>query len=104
MACSLISEVIHRIANPSFQAHVKRIGNRLLTESVGNIIRCTSGRGLLVGLHTSKPASDVQAALLEHGVIVGDSKDPNVIRLLPPLILSDDQVDLFVRALKEIGN
>ena len=38
-------------------------------------------------------------ALLERRIITGTSSDARVLRLLPPLCLTRDEVDLFVDAL-----
>ena len=45
------------------------------------------GAGLLVGLRTRRPAKEVQAELLECGILAGTASDPHVLRLLPPYIL-----------------
>ena len=60
------------------------------------------GRGFLLGLEFKENAKDIHAALLERKVITGTSSDPHVLRLLPPLCLKRDEVDLFVNSLKEI--
>lgn len=104
VASRLISAMIERLREPEFLPRVQRIGARLRAESIGKVVRQTSGAGLLIGLHTSRPAKEIQAELLERGIIAGDAKDPNVVRLLPPLILEDAHVDQFLTTLKEIGN
>ena len=40
--------------------------------------------------------------LLDAGVIVGTSNDPDVIRLLPPLTLSVEQAEYFGKALAKV--
>ena len=57
------------------------------------------GRGLLLGLKLGQKASDVQKRLLEHHIIVGTSAEPNVLRLLPPLILTKEDAAPFLEAL-----
>ena len=37
--------------------------------------------------------------LLEEGVFVGSSKDPTVLRLLPPLCIGDEEVDQLINGL-----
>jgi 4-aminobutyrate aminotransferase-like enzyme len=44
----------------------------------------------------------VLAALRARGILAGGSADPGVVRLLPPLTLEDEHVDLLVAALREI--
>jgi acetylornithine/succinyldiaminopimelate/putrescine aminotransferase len=58
--------------------------------------------GFLLGLRTRPPARDVLTALLARGILAGGSADPQVVRLLPPLVLEDSHVDLLVAALRDI--
>lgn len=57
------------------------------------------GRGLLLGLVCDRPARDVQNALLEQNILAGTSADPNVLRLLPPLVLESSHVQRLAQAL-----
>jgi acetylornithine/N-succinyldiaminopimelate aminotransferase len=60
------------------------------------------GRGLLLGVEfKDEIAAQVHKSLLERRVITGTSSDARVLRLLPPLCLQREEVDLFVEALKE---
>jgi acetylornithine/succinyldiaminopimelate/putrescine aminotransferase len=61
------------------------------------------GAGFLLGLKTSRPAKEVQAALLERGILAGTSADPHVLRLLPAYILNEGHVDLLCDALAKIS-
>jgi 4-aminobutyrate aminotransferase-like enzyme len=54
-------------------------------------------------LKLSRPAKDVQAELLEVGILAGTSTDPNVLRLLPPFILEEQHVDLLGDALTHLA-
>lgn len=60
------------------------------------------GLGFLLGIRTSRPASELQAALLGRGVIVGTSDDPNILRLLPPLTLGQAEADEFLAIFAEL--
>jgi len=60
------------------------------------------GRGFLLGLEFADKAKPVHEALLERKIITGTSSDPKVLRLLPPLCLKREEVDLFVEALVQV--
>jgi acetylornithine/succinyldiaminopimelate/putrescine aminotransferase len=60
------------------------------------------GAGLLVGLRTTRPAQEIQAELLECGILTGTSSDAQVLRLLPPYILEEEHVDLLRDALRDL--
>jgi acetylornithine aminotransferase len=60
------------------------------------------GRGLLLGVvFTAEVAARVEAAAAQAGYLV-NAAQPNVIRLAPPLILTEDQAEAFVSALPGI--
>ncbi len=43
-----------------------------------------------------------KALLTQHDILTGTSGDPKVLRLLPPFILEEDEVDLLPAALKRV--
>ena len=47
------------------------------------------GAGFSLGLRTTRPAKEVQAELLERGILAGTASDPHILRLLPPFILEE---------------
>ncbi len=66
-------------------------------------IKEVRGVGLLVGIELVKSASprDVQLALLQKGFVVGTAGN-NTLRLVPPLIIGKDAVDLLIAALADV--
>jgi acetylornithine aminotransferase/acetylornithine/N-succinyldiaminopimelate aminotransferase len=60
------------------------------------------GRGFLLGLEFGDSAKNIHEALLRQKIITGTSSDAKVLRLLPPLCLQKDQVDLFIDALQKV--
>jgi acetylornithine/succinyldiaminopimelate/putrescine aminotransferase len=60
------------------------------------------GLGFLLGLKTSRPAKEVQAALLDKNILAGTSADPNILRLLPAYIMNEGHVDQLSDALCKI--
>ena len=61
--------------------------------SASPVVDHVRGEGLLLGVVLSAPvAADLEAAARAHGLIV-NAVGPDVIRLAPPLILSDDDLD-----------
>jgi acetylornithine/N-succinyldiaminopimelate aminotransferase len=61
------------------------------------------GRGFLLGLEFRDKAAAIHKALLERKIVTGTSSDPNVLRLLPPLCLQQDEADLLVTALQGVN-
>jgi acetylornithine/succinyldiaminopimelate/putrescine aminotransferase len=61
------------------------------------------GMGLLLGLVCDRPALEVRDALLEHDILTGTSADPNVLRILAPLVLEGRHVDHLTQALASVA-
>jgi len=59
------------------------------------------GKGCLLGVEFEGPSSQIHARLLERRIITGTSSDPKVLRLLPPLCTTTEQIDLFIDCLNE---
>ena len=72
--------------------------HRQIRAAVGPLVQAVRGRGCLIGLELSGPAKPVLAALREADVLAGGSGQPNVIRLMPPLTASDEDVAVFAGA------
>jgi len=60
------------------------------------------GRGFLLGLEFADMAKSIHKALFDRKIITGTSSDPHVLRLLPPLCLGKDHVDLFIESLRQV--
>jgi acetylornithine/succinyldiaminopimelate/putrescine aminotransferase len=60
--------------------------------------------GLLLGLVCDRPATEVRDALLEHDVLTGTSSDPEVLRILAPLVLESEHVDRLAQKLESIAS
>jgi len=57
------------------------------------------GKGCLLGIEFEDKCSPVHAELLKNKIITGTSSDPNVLRLLPPLSVTVDELNSFVSVL-----
>ena len=60
------------------------------------------GKGLMIGVQFSSPiAGEVKAKLFENHILVG-AVGGDILRILPPLIITKDEIDLFVNTLEKI--
>ena len=105
VACAAAVAVLRTIDTDDLVAHVDRLGKLLAAE-----IECLDhplvdhvrGRGLLLGVVLTAPrAKEVEEAARAAGYLVG-ATGTDVVRLAPPLILTEDQVAQFVTALPPI--
>ena len=59
------------------------------------------GKGLMLGLDFGFPVKELRANLInKHKIFTGSSKDPNVLRILPPLNIGKQELDNLFDALK----
>ncbi|WP_019611893.1 acetylornithine transaminase [Thioalkalivibrio sp. AKL7] len=59
------------------------------------------GRGLMIGVELDRPAGELVMAALERGLILNVTAD-RVIRLLPPLIIDDEQVEQIAATVADL--
>jgi acetylornithine/succinyldiaminopimelate/putrescine aminotransferase len=102
MACAVAEAVIDTIESESLLANVRQVSTYIRSNCVTGPVTGTQGAGFLLGLKTSRPAKEVQAALMEKNILTGTSGDPNVLRLLPAYILNEGHVDRLCDALAAI--
>jgi acetylornithine aminotransferase len=100
VCCAAALAVLDTIERDGLLDRVKRLGERLTAAITGlpGVDR-VRGSGLLLGIVlTADVAKAAEAALREAGFLV-NACDPKVIRLAPPLVLTDEQADSFLAAL-----
>ena len=81
-------------------ASVRALGEKLLAAGLPHVVEAR-GRGLLVGYELDIEAQPVVDAALEHGLVVLTA-GRNVLRLAPPLIVTEQQVDDALTILAEV--
>ncbi|QYK56487.1 MAG: aminotransferase class III-fold pyridoxal phosphate-dependent enzyme [Fimbriimonadaceae bacterium] len=102
VACAAMKAVLETVSEPAFLAGVRERSAKLRMGCLYAGARRVTGMGFLLGAHVGRPVKDVRAALLERGFLTGDAKDPQVLRLLPPLTVSLEEIDAFCSALGEV--
>ena len=64
-------------------------------------VRGIRGKGCLLGIELEEPATNIFSRLLNEKIITGTSSDQNVLRLLPPLCVTKEDLSIFVEAVKK---
>ena len=106
LVASVALDVVRTIAEPEFLASVRARGARLgaglaRAAQASSKVREIRGRGLMWGVELSVPAAPIVAAARERQLLVL-SAGPNVLRLLPPLVIGDADLDRGVAVLAEV--
>ncbi|MEV8342661.1 acetylornithine transaminase [Streptomyces niveus] len=105
VACAAGLAVLDTLGADGALDTVKRLGEKLRggIEALGHpLISHVRGAGLLLGIVLTEPlAPQVQQAAQDAGLLV-NAPAPDVVRLMPPLIIGDDEVETFLQALPGI--
>ncbi|MDQ3986108.1 MAG: acetylornithine transaminase [Actinomycetota bacterium] len=104
--CAAALAVLEIIASDDLVDRAARAGQRLsdgLRRLVGSRAD-VRGRGLLIGLGFSQDlAREIASHALDRGLLVNDAT-PRVVRITPPLTVSDDEIDHGLKVLEEVLN
>ncbi len=106
LAAAVGNAVWEEISKPEFLEQVERVSNFLkqqfesLKDEFPDVVSELRGKGLLCGMQLKKPAVEVRAMMLEHKLLGGSAGD-NVLRLAPPLIITEDHVREAVGILRK---
>ncbi|MDH5619402.1 MAG: aminotransferase class III-fold pyridoxal phosphate-dependent enzyme [Gammaproteobacteria bacterium] len=103
IAAAAITATVQGILAEHLLANVRAREAQIREECVVGPVRNIQGMGLLLGLVCDRPAVEVRDALLEHDILAGTSADPNVIRILAPLVLQESHVHHLAQALGKIA-
>src|SRR4051812_17430916 len=103
LACAAAQATLDVIREDDLVAHAAAMGE-LIKGKLSDLphVREVRGLGLLLGLSLDVPGKGVQAAALSRGIILGTSADPNVLRLMPPLIVSETDIAHLYAALSDV--
>jgi len=106
LAMAVGTAVFDEISKPEFLDHVTKISNFLkqqfegLKDDFPDIVVELRGKGLLCGMKLTKSAVDVRKMAMSKGLLAGSAGD-NVLRLAPPLIITEDHVREAMGVLRE---
>jgi acetylornithine/succinyldiaminopimelate/putrescine aminotransferase len=100
LAMAAVTATLEAIEIDRMLANVKRVEAYLRRrfEEIEQV-KAVHGLGFLLGIEFKDKAAPVHQKLLDRKIITGTSSDPKVLRLLPPLSLKEEHVDLLVKAL-----
>jgi acetylornithine/N-succinyldiaminopimelate aminotransferase len=98
LACAAGNAVLDVILAPGFLDEVVRKGKKLragleqIARDFSGVFEDVRGQGLLLGMKCVGPQGDVQAACTAEGLMAITAGE-NVLRLAPPLVVTDADID-----------
>ncbi len=104
LAMSAAEAVIKNVFNESFLKEVEKKGNYLINKLKQELehiemVKDIRGKGLMVGIECSEEVTSCVKGLIDKGLLTL-SAGPHVLRLLPPLIVTYDEIDKVVELIK----
>ena len=106
LACAAAIATLDELTERHLPERAARMGEHLLEQlqalaATSPIIREVRGLGLMVGIELRERAQPYLKALAERGVLALTAGN-NVIRLVPPLVIEDEQLEQVAIALAEV--
>ncbi len=103
LVCAAALAVFETFDQDDLLEHVRHAASRLW-QGLGelkarhNTVREVRGKGLMIGIDIGRPAANVVAAALDKGLLILSAGE-TVLRLLPPLTLQEEEIDLALDVL-----
>jgi len=101
------SNVVFDLLTDEKLIFIQKIGNYFKKElnSITKKIKTIRGRGLMIGIEFIEgiSAKSIACSLLEEGIVVGTSGD-TVLRVLPPYIITEEEINIFIQKLTGLLN
>jgi acetylornithine/N-succinyldiaminopimelate aminotransferase len=99
LACAIGNAVLDVVLEPGFLDHVEKVSQRLawrlqqLAQRYPHLVLELRGKGLLTGIKITPPVRDVMVRLRDEHHMLAMTAGENVLRLLPPLIVTEAEID-----------
>ncbi len=103
LACVASITVLDVIEKEDLMEHAKAVSNYFIKKAQEiTQIKKIKGRGLMLGLEFDFPIAELRKSLIQkHHIFTGSAKNPNLLRILPPLTIQKEHIDTFFEALKK---
>lgn len=106
LACRVALTVLETVEQADLTTRAEVLGAKLLADFADALIDVTGveeirGQGLLIGIELEHPCGELVLRALEQGLLINVTAD-KVIRLLPPLIMSDKEAGQLVQTLSTL--
>jgi acetylornithine aminotransferase len=104
LACAAAMSVVTVMQKESLIANAEKMGKFLVKELKKiQSIKQIKGKGLMLGVEFNIPAKPIRDKLLkEHFIFTGASANPNLLRILPPLSITPEEINIFPKALDSV--
>ncbi|WP_420317709.1 aspartate aminotransferase family protein [Ekhidna sp.] len=104
LACAAGLAVLDVLEQEELIKNAFEAGAYLMDQLKGiDSIQEVRGRGLMIGIDLPVPGKEIREKLLfDHHIFIGSSSKPNTIRILPPLTITQEDLDYFIQSFKSV--
>ncbi len=106
LACAAAIAVLDVMEKEALIGHCENLGQWWMEslKEVEEIVEIR-GKGLMIALQFDFPIKELRKSLLyDHHIVTGSAKNPSTLRLLPPLNITKNELQLFNKALVKAIN
>ena len=106
LVCAAALAVIDTLEQEHLAHRAEQLGQRMLASlqatlaDTAGVVECR-GKGLMLAVELDRPCGELMRQALDKGLLINVTAG-NTVRLLPPLILSDDQADQITTGVSEL--
>jgi len=106
LVCAAALAVVDTLQQEQLAERAAQLGQRILSglqqalDNTAGVVECR-GKGLMIAVELDRPCGELMKQALDKGLLINVTAG-NVVRLLPPLILTDDQADQIVAGASEL--
>jgi acetylornithine/N-succinyldiaminopimelate aminotransferase len=104
LVCAAANAILDAFEEENILDNVNEVGEYFIEELKKldkEVIADVRGKGLMVGLELTEPGAEYVNKFREAGFLINCTAD-KVLRFVPPLIITKEEIDEFVKALDEI--
>jgi acetylornithine aminotransferase len=106
LACRAAAAVLDALETQDLPARAAVLGHRIRADLRARLdgqpgVVSVRGRGLMIGVELDRPCAELVTAALDEGLLINVTAG-RVVRLLPPLIIDEEQADQIVDTVARI--
>ena len=106
LGSAVVLAVLETLEKEQLAKRAGELGARIVQEFTANFakingVKAVRGRGLMMGIELDQPCGELVQLALEQGLLINVTAG-QVVRLLPPLTLTDEEADLLISKLSQL--
>lgn len=107
LSCAAALAVIDTIERQNLCQRAEELGNRIANEFRDNLVAAdyvkeVRNQGLMIAIELMEAGAELALLAQVKGILLNITGDGKVIRMLPPLTMTDDEAELLVNTLSQI--